>query len=126
MRSTVQKLKAIREELETQQPLTSLEKWARIIKRQRVAGAPRSIAAAKNVVLLSDYAEDKCIDKKSRVAIHLLIENFKKCAAYRELVWLDQDQLQRFLAEYRANGYRDPPGYAWIENREKNPRREDK
>jgi hypothetical protein len=102
-------------------PRTGLEKWVQIIQSMRVAGSPRSVTAAKHVVVLTDFAADTSVDKTIRVAAKAKIQWLLNCAAYQETVWLDQTQLKKYLAEFRANGYAEPAGYEWHEDRESNP-----
>jgi arginyl-tRNA--protein-N-Asp/Glu arginylyltransferase len=112
----------MRLELEALQPQTGARKWAQIIRRsQRVAGRPRSVSAAIQVTMLTDFSADSSVDKQLRIAAKAAKEKFKMCAAYQETVWLDQKKLKKYLAEFRANNYQEPAGYKWIENREKNP-----
>ena len=121
MRTELKQLRSIREKLEAMRPATGMEKWAQIIQAHRVAGVPRSVSAARDVILLTDFAADKCVNENLRTVVKAKLESLKKCAAYQETVWLDQKQLKRYLAAYRANGYTAPEGYEWIEDRETNP-----
>ena len=111
----------MRRELEAFKPQTGAKKWAQIIRSQRVVGKPRSVSAALEVVLMNDFAADTSLDKKSRKLIRAAIEPFKKCAAYREIAWLDLKQLKKYISEFRENDYQEPAGYKWIEDREKYP-----
>jgi hypothetical protein len=108
----------MRRKLEALQLLTGAKTWAQIFRSQRIAGRPRSVTAAIQVVLMTDFVADTGIDKKSRKLAGVVIESFKTCAAYREIAWLDQKQLKKYISEFRANDYQEPSGYKWIENRE--------
>ena len=121
MRTELKQLRSIREKLEAMRPATGMEKWAQIIQAHRVAGVPRSVSAARDVILLTDFAADKCVNENLRTVVKAKLESLKKCAAYQETVWLDRSQLKKYLAEFRANGYTEPAGYEWIEDRETNP-----
>ena len=120
MRNELKQLRAFRQELESFQPQTGLKKWGQIIQSTRVAGVPRSVSAAEHVVVLADFAADKSLDQELRAAARASKKWFLNCAAYKETVWLDQAQLKKYLAEFRANGYTGPSGYEWVENRETN------
>ena len=122
MRNELKQLRSIREELETMRPETGIKKWARVFQSRRVAGAPRSVNVAKDVVLLTDFAADKCVDKELRSAARAKKKQLLNCAAFKEIAWLDEKQLKKYLAEFRANGYTGPSGYEWVENRETIPR----
>ena len=112
----------MRREQEALQPLTGAKKWVQIIRRsQRVAGKPRSVSAAIQVVVMTDFAADPCIDKKSRKLVRAAKESFKTCAAFREIAWLNQKQLKKYISEFRANDYQEPAGYKWVEDRAKAP-----
>jgi len=121
MRNELKQLRAIRQELEEFQPQTGLKKWDQIFRAIRVAGVPRSVAAAEHVVLLADFAADTSVDKELRAAARAKKKWFLNCEAFKETVWLDQAQLKKYLAEFRTNGYTGPAGYEWVENRETNP-----
>jgi hypothetical protein len=121
MRTELKQLRSIRKQLETMRPESGSKKWVRIFQARRVAGVLRSVSAAKDLVLLTDLAADKDVAKADRSAARAQKKFLENCAAHRETAWLNQKQLQRFLAEYRANGYTDPAGYEWVEDRESNP-----
>jgi hypothetical protein len=121
MRTELKQLRSIREKLEAMRPATVMEKWAQIFQAQRVAGVPRAVSMAREVILLRDFAADKSVNENLRTVVKAKLESLKKCAAYKETAWLDRSQLKKYLAEFRANGYTGPAGYTWIENRETNP-----
>ena len=88
----------MRLELEALQPQTGARKWAQIIRRsQRVAGRPRSVSAAIQVTMLTDFSADSSVDIHSRKLARAAKKKFKMCAAYREIVWLDQKKLKKYL-----------------------------
>jgi len=118
MRYRSKDLRSIRQCLEELRPQTPVQKWAQIIRSQRVAGVPRSVSAATKALLLSDFAADDSIDKKSRTRGRGALKAVKASAAYDEIRWLDQVQLRKYLDEFRRNGYQAPGGYKWVEVRE--------
>ena len=121
MRTELKQLRTIREKLEAMRPATGMEQWAQIFQAQRVAGVPRAVSMAREVILLRDFAADKSVNENLRTVVKAKLESLKECAAYQETAWLDRKQLKRYLAAYRANGYTAPEGYEWIEDRETNP-----
>ena len=122
MRNTLKRLRSIRQELEAFRPQRGLRKWGRIVSSLRVAGQPRSVSAAIEVLIMTDLIADPEVkDEQFKTDVRARLERFKHCAAYLETVWLEQDQLKKYLSEFRANGYRPVAGYKWIENRAKNP-----
>ena len=121
MRTKSKYLRSLREEIEALRPQTPEKKWELIFRSIRVAGRPRSVAAAEHVVLLADFAADTGLNKDLRAAARAKKKQFLNCAAFKETLWLDQTQLKKYLSEFRKNGYTGPAGYTWIENREKDP-----
>jgi hypothetical protein len=122
MRNTLKQLRSIRQELEAFRPQTGLRKWGRIVSALRVAGQPRAVSAAVEVLIMTDLIADPEVkDEQFKTTVQARLEKFKSYAAFHETAWLDQGKLKKYLAEFRANGYRPVAGYKWIENREKNP-----
>ena len=121
MRNTIKALRAIRQELESLCPRTGIAKWAHISHSLRVAGQPRSVSAAVRVALLTDMIVDREVEGPIKDHARKTLKRHKQIAAYQETVWLNQKQLKKYLAEFRANGYREPEGYYWVEDREENP-----
>jgi hypothetical protein len=121
VRTELKQLRSMREKLEAMRPATGIELWAQIFQAQRVAGVPRAVSMAREVILLRDFAADKSVNENLRTVVKAKLKSLKECAAYQETTWLDQKQLKRYLEAYRANGYTGPAGYEWVENREKNP-----
>ena len=117
MRNTLKKLRAIRQELEPLRPRTGMAKWTAIGNSLRVAGQSRSVCAAVRVALMTDIIADSEVEAPIKARVRRILESFKQCAAYRETAWLNQEELKKYLAELRANGYRDPEGYRLIEDR---------
>ncbi len=122
MRTELKQLRSMREKLEAMRPATVMEKWAQIFQAQRVAGVPRAVSMAREIILLRDFAADKSVIEGLRTVVKAKLESLTKCTAYQEIAWLDRKQLKRYLAAYRANGYTAPKGYEWIVDRETNPR----
>ena len=84
----------------------------------RILTIPRG---SKNEAAISDYilsfAADKGLDRATRKKALAAKDRIMNWAAYREIARLDQKQLNRYLAEYRADGYVEPAGYVWNEQR---------
>jgi hypothetical protein len=122
MHSAIKHLRSLRQELEALQPKVGIKKWGKIVSSLRVAGQPRSVSAAVEVLIMTDLIADQEVkDEQFKTAVQARLERFKRYAAFHETAWLDQGKLKKYLAEFRANGYRPVAGYKWIENREKNP-----
>ena len=120
MRNTLKQLRVIRQELGPLRPRTGIAKWAFIGQSLRVVGQPRSVSAAVRVALLTDIIADSEVESPIKAHVRQTLKHFKQFAAYQETVWLNQKQLKKYLAELRANGYREPEGYNWVEDRKEN------
>ena len=122
MRNSLKQLQSLRQDLESFRPPTGTAKWVKIMKSFRVAGRPRSVSAAIRVVVLSGFIADKGVPEGPlKASAKVAIKSIKQSAAYCEIAWLNQMQLKKYLTEFRANGYTEPTGYEWVEDREKNP-----
>jgi hypothetical protein len=121
MRNELKQLRAIRREMETLRPQTGPAKWQQIYRSLRVAGQPRSVSAAIRVVILTDLIADTEVDDQNKATARVALEQYKRCAAYKEKAWLNKDQLDDFLRRYRKNGYRQTQLEKWTEDRTKNP-----